>query len=165
MAFKVKTLVPNVYLPNGYMYPNVDTVIVLTDEDYRALSPDVFTKNILQDLGPAANSGDNVYTQGATVANPAALTSSQNATTNASAPAALTSSNAGSTFADLTAATAAHNQVVADLTALRTSLASAVTLVNALKTSYNPAQNDIAALRTTLNTLVTNLKGTGKALS
>jgi hypothetical protein len=128
--YQVRTRVPAVEV-GGQFYPDANTVVTLSNEEYSSLSPRAFVDQ-LTDLGYVAGS-DGV--RATYVSQSAALTSSQ--------AAALT---APATFnATFTAAEA---------NALRTDVA-------ALRTAYNALQADVVALRSKLNAELTALQVTG----
>lgn len=52
MSHLVKTLVKGLSLPDGNLYPNAQTTVTLTDDQFAMLDPNIFT-NDLQDLGVA----------------------------------------------------------------------------------------------------------------
>ena len=143
----VNTGFTNVGLPNGLAY-NAGDAVVLTDEQAAKLLGNVFTKTVVASDGVSravlVDNGSYGTTTGNAGARPtiSAVTSSQNATTNAS--------------------TNGASYVQADVNSI-------VTLANALKVSYNAAQVDIAALRVEVlaltNALVTAGIATGAAQS
>jgi hypothetical protein len=68
MARAVKTLVAGLELPDGNLYPAIDTTVILTDDEYALLDPNIFDSD-LQDLGQALTSvtpGASPYTLTAT---------------------------------------------------------------------------------------------------
>jgi|SRR3954462_6840145 hypothetical protein len=118
--YQVRTRVPAVEV-GGQFYPDTNTVVTLSNEEYSQLSPRAFVDQ-LTDLGFVAGS-DGV--KAAFVAQAAALTSAQAAAL--TAPATF-----NATFA------------AAEANALRTDVA-------ALRTAYNALQADVVALRAKLN--------------
>jgi hypothetical protein len=83
MPHQVTVNVAQTHLPNGSTY-GVGATVILTDSQFGELGPNVFTDGTLTDGGNVGPAGDVVTTQAADVANLAAVTSAQNATTNAS---------------------------------------------------------------------------------
>lgn len=116
-------------IPGYGLVTVTNTNLVLADEYFESISGAAITNGWIVDHGPV---GSGNLTQAAVVSLPAALTSSQNATTNAVTPA-----NVAYTQAD------------------QTTIAN---LANALKVSYNALQADVAALRATLNAEMTALQ-------
>jgi hypothetical protein len=140
------------------MVISAGTTIVISDEEFGLVTPSslgvAWTDNgqVTDAVDLVSAQATNVPAMGAlTSSAPAAVTSSQNATTNASAP---------------------------GVGYVQAEAASTATLANALKVSYNAAQADIAALRatllatqadlatvrTTLNSALAALTGTGKPM-
>jgi hypothetical protein len=81
MAHSVRTNLPLTQLPLGsgsatQRVEAVDTVVLLTDDEFARLPSNVFSNGTLDDLGALPSSGDAVTIQSALVAAPAALTSS-----------------------------------------------------------------------------------------
>lgn len=52
MAHQVRTLVAGLSLPDDRYYPNANTVVTLTDEEFADIDPAVFSSGKLADLGP-----------------------------------------------------------------------------------------------------------------
>lgn len=123
MAHKVTVNVNNTNLPNGFYY-QAGTSLVLTDEEFAKINPSLFTVQVagngingvntgssaypLTDNGVTGVAGQQVTTQGAAVAAPAALTSSQSAT-------------------GVSPTQAQYNALQADVAALRTTVANLIT--------------------------------------
>lgn len=70
MSRQVKTLISGLSLPNGRYYPDANTVVTLTDEEFLDLDPAMFTRNWLEALPPV---GDLVF--GSTINTDASLAS------------------------------------------------------------------------------------------
>lgn len=51
MARQVKTLVKALSLPDGRVYPDINTVVTLTDAQFAMLDPAIFSRGFLEDLG------------------------------------------------------------------------------------------------------------------
>lgn len=51
MPWRVKTLQKNVALPDGNVYPHVNTIVELTDDEYDRISQSAFDQGVLEDLG------------------------------------------------------------------------------------------------------------------
>lgn len=58
MSRQVKTLISGLSLPNGRYYPDANTVVTLTDEEFLELDPALFTRSWLEALPPV---GDLVF--------------------------------------------------------------------------------------------------------
>lgn len=96
--------VTGVELPDKITYP-AGTHVTLTDEQFAELNPQMFSNNLLVDLGVTGPAGDQVTTQGSAVT----LTSAQVATANAT---------------DLASAIALANALKTALNALQTDVAA-----------------------------------------
>lgn len=119
MAHSVRTNRALTQLPMGsgtetQRVEAVDTVVLLTDDEFARLPSNVFSNGTLDDLGAVSDDGDAVSTQATVVAAPAALTS-------AAAVAAPTQ--------------AEYDALRADVAALRTTVAN---LLVALKGTGKP---------------------------
>jgi hypothetical protein len=101
--------VEGVELPDNITHP-AGAVVTLTDEQFSVLNPQMFSNNLLTDLGVTGVAGEQVTTQGTALT----LTSAQVTTANATdLPSALTLVNALKT---------AVNALQTDLAALNTDL-------------------------------------------
>lgn len=68
MSRQVKTLISGLSLPNDRYYPNANTIVTLTDDEFQDLDPAMFTRGWLEALPPI---GDLVF--GATINTDASL--------------------------------------------------------------------------------------------
>lgn len=151
MARSLTTLVKSVQTPFGTMIPNIGTTVVLSDEEFGLVTPSSLGV-AWTDNGQTTDAVDLVSAQATNVPAMGALTSSAPAAVGSAADGALTSSQNATT----NAATQTGSYVQADVQSI-------ATLANALKTNYNQLQTDVAALRTAYNlaqTDIVNLRAT-----
>lgn len=64
MSRQVKTLKPGLALPDGHVYPNINTTVTLTDIQFAKVSPESFTNGFLEDLGGVPDGGYLTPTEG-----------------------------------------------------------------------------------------------------
>jgi hypothetical protein len=79
----VKTLESNVVVPGYGPVPNANTTVNITSDAFNSIPASMFSGNHLQDMGAVPDGTDAVVTQAPFVTNPAAVTSVQEATANA----------------------------------------------------------------------------------
>lgn len=58
MGHRVKTLVEALSLPNGRFYPDANTTVTLTDDEFNDITSVTFTAGLLEDLGPTEEPGE-----------------------------------------------------------------------------------------------------------
>jgi hypothetical protein len=124
MSHNVKTLVANVTLPGAGQIETAQTVVTLADTDFQKIPAAAFTGGKLQDLGSPLGV---VSVVAPFVAAPAAVTSSQEATANAS--------DLATAQALANSLKTKYNAAQADIVALQAKVAAILT---ALKTAGGP---------------------------
>jgi hypothetical protein len=126
----VKTLESNVVVPGYGPVPNAQTTVNITSEAFNSIPSTMFSGSHLQDMGAVPDGTDAVVTQAVFVNPPAAVTSVQEATANAT---------------DLATAQALANSLKAKYNAAQTDIAALRGTVAALQAALAGVGKPMAA--------------------